>query len=260
LRVERYLVQIALFLAAGAIATVVVAWACAAWSRHHPTATVPAAYGGTVDSVIAPPSADDLERMRANGYTAVEPGVLQPMLDDLPVGVIEFVGLGIDHRCFRWLAPGIGPMRTLGCDVRAGWPARCLSGLRWRNPPDFGRVQGGFWGAPVREGSGRDVRVYVDAFAVPGRVGPVRFSPDRTLPLRPLWRGLALNVAAWAGLLWLVTLGPFELRRLVRQAAGRCLRCGYDLRGEYEEGCPECGWARQRRGLQVKKGTRPRSS
>jgi hypothetical protein len=244
LRVERYLVQLALFLTAGAIATIATAWACAAWSTHHARATVPAAYGSTLETVIATPPARDLAWLRANGYSTVEPRSAAPTLDELPVGVIEFVGLGLDHRCFRWLGPGIGPMQTLGCDVRAGWPARCLGGLHWRNPPDAAKVQGGFWGAPIREGVGTDAWVYVDACALPDRFGPFQFGPERALPMRPLWRGLVINIAAWAGLLWLVTLGPFEIRRIARQARGRCLHCGYDLRGEAEGGCPECGCSR----------------
>ena len=26
--------------------------------------------------------------------------------------------------------------------------------------------------------------------------------------------------------------------------SGRCVKCGYDLRGDMEQGCPECGWNR----------------
>jgi hypothetical protein len=244
LRVERYLFQLALFLAAGAIATVASAWGCAAWATEHARAAVPAARGSTQNAVISTPSAEDLAWLQANGYRAVTPRTPTPMLDDLPVGAIEFVGLGLDHRCIRWLGPGIGPMKTLACDVRAGWPARCLRGLHWQNPPDAAAIRGGFWGAPMRARVGNDTWLYVDACALPGRLGPLRFGPERTLPMRPLWRGLVLNVLAWAGLLWLVTLGPFEIRRIARQARGQCVRCGYDLRGEDAAGCPECGWSR----------------
>ena len=33
--------------------------------------------------------------------------------------------------------------------------------------------------------------------------------------------------------------------RRERRKAGRCPACGYDLQGEMERGCPECGWKRQ---------------
>ncbi|MHC4129117.1 MAG: hypothetical protein ACYSWT_01300 [Planctomycetota bacterium] len=241
---ERYLAQIAFFAAAGALAAVAVAWACAAWSSQHARGTVPAAYGRKPHGSIEEPTADDLARLKANGYPAPDARTPPPLGTDLPVGVIESVGLGIDHRCLCRIAPGLGPTRVLGCSVRAGWPARCLGGLHWHNPPDAGRVQSGFWGPPVPERVGSEQWLYVDACALPGRVGPFRFGPQRTLPLRPLWWGLILDVAAWAALLWLVTLGPFELRRIARQARGRCLHCGYDLRGDGRGGCPECGWSR----------------
>ena len=60
----------------------------------------------------------------------------------------------------------------------------------------------------------------------------------------PLWSGLITNTLVWATVLWVLTLGPFELRRAVRLGGGRCLSCGYALRGGYAAGCPECGWQR----------------
>ena len=26
---------------------------------------------------------------------------------------------------------------------------------------------------------------------------------------------------------------------------GHCIKCGYDLRGDFSGGCPECGWQRE---------------
>ena len=34
-------------------------------------------------------------------------------------------------------------------------------------------------------------------------------------------------------------------RRYARRLGGRRLACGYDLRGDLERGCPECGWRRE---------------
>ncbi len=29
-----------------------------------------------------------------------------------------------------------------------------------------------------------------------------------------------------------------------RRRNGACLQCGYDLRHDFDKGCPECGWRR----------------
>ena len=66
----------------------------------------------------------------------------------------------------------------------------------------------------------------------------------RILPWHPIWPGFAINTIFYAGLLWL-PFAPRVLRRYVRRRCGRCLKCGYDLRGDLKEGCPECGWRRE---------------
>jgi hypothetical protein len=69
-----------------------------------------------------------------------------------------------------------------------------------------------------------------------------------TLPMRPIWTGLAadtLILALGVAALWFVTV---VLRRFVVQSLrlrrGRCMQCGYDLRFDLLHGCPECGWRR----------------
>ena len=70
----------------------------------------------------------------------------------------------------------------------------------------------------------------------------------KVLPLRPIWLGFAINTVFYALILWLITLGPFSARRMIRHRRGLCIKCGYDLRGrsggEGIAGCPECGWRR----------------
>ena len=68
---------------------------------------------------------------------------------------------------------------------------------------------------------------------------------ERLLPLRPLWPGFAVNTLFYTAVLWLPLCGPFVLRRQIRRRRGRCIRCGYDLRGDLDAGCPECGWNRE---------------
>lgn len=77
----------------------------------------------------------------------------------------------------------------------------------------------------------------------PSLNGP--WSDWRALPLRPIWPGFVADVLFWAVTLWAVVVGPFQMRQLLRKRRGRCPQCGYDLRGDLSQGCPECGWGRQ---------------
>ncbi len=70
----------------------------------------------------------------------------------------------------------------------------------------------------------------------------------RILPLRPIWPGFAINTLFYGAILWLPLRSPFALRRHTRRKRGLCVNCGYDLRGDLEHGCPECGWRREAEG------------
>ena len=64
------------------------------------------------------------------------------------------------------------------------------------------------------------------------------------LPLRPILPGFAINTIFYAAILWILMLGPVTARRMIRRKRGRCIKCGYDLRGTSGGGgevCPECG-------------------
>ena len=74
-------------------------------------------------------------------------------------------------------------------------------------------------------------------------LGPRR--PVDFLPLRPLWPGFAINTVFYATILWLFIPGPFALRKHIRRKRGLCVACGYDLRGNLSQGCPEYGWRRE---------------
>lgn len=79
--------------------------------------------------------------------------------------------------------------------------------------------------------------------------GPPRgedaFDPlPRLLPYSIIWPGFATNTIFYAAILWLLTLGPFTARRMIRRKRSLCIKCGYDLR-ETSGGCPECGVGRK---------------
>ena len=63
----------------------------------------------------------------------------------------------------------------------------------------------------------------------------------RVMPLLPIWSGLALDTALFAGAWLLLGWGPRGLRRIARlRRKGVCGGCGYPLTPELER-CPECG-------------------
>ncbi len=78
-------------------------------------------------------------------------------------------------------------------------------------------------------------------FVEHGSAGSYPWKAVQQLPLRPMWRNFAINAAFYAVILWLLWSTPFAARRLIRKRRGRCVRCGYDLRGTEHEVCPECG-------------------
>ncbi len=59
------------------------------------------------------------------------------------------------------------------------------------------------------------------------------------LALTPLWWGVAGNTVVYASLLLAVFAAPGWVRRARRRREGKCVGCGYDVRGV--ERCPECG-------------------
>jgi len=66
------------------------------------------------------------------------------------------------------------------------------------------------------------------------------------LPKRVLWRGLILDTLFYAVLIGLLLVGASQGRARLRKARDRCPKCAYDLRGDLDTGCPECGWNREK--------------
>jgi len=107
--------------------------------------------------------------------------------------------------------------------VEVGWPFRCLTGQRLLSDVSLRPKAGGPW------------QVY----------------RMRVLPIWPRWRGLFWNLVVFAGIPFVVIEVPLmlnDLERARRAAAERrrgcCPICAYDLRGEFDKGCSECGWGR----------------
>lgn len=66
----------------------------------------------------------------------------------------------------------------------------------------------------------------------------VEYGTNRTLCIL---LGMVLPLA----LLCIAVFLAVGMRHARRREHGMCLRCGFDLKYNYDNGCPECGWRRQ---------------
>ena len=200
---KRRLCIVAIFLLAGTLVNVAVAWGVALWSRTDGGRLV-VVTGSTADQMWA--KRFTLDRSFAEVYE---------------MGRINLVSgwgyTGLWSRCALWT--GIDLVHVL--DV--GWPLRCLSG----------EVQTDLYAVMPNK--------VLHALSPPAKVGPIRVDTDvpRCLPAQPILSGFAFNTLFYATLLWLLIPGSFVLRRFIRVKRGRCVKCGYP-RGESAV-CSECG-------------------
>ena len=229
---KRRLLILAVFLLAGAVVNVAVAWGCAAW---HYVAEATRTPGTTLleDGSTSWLVASYRSRLAHRMHSVWWPGAL-------------FAGAGVlvsPGELVRGWAHILAPDADNGGETSGarvfdgrGWPMISMwsalelefvvgGGKRPVYPGKVTRVTRGIELAPYsqfRSGWGRPQHQY------------------RVLPLGIIWPGFAVNTLFYAGILWLLILA-FTLRRLIRQRRGLCLACGYDLRHAEHEACPECG-------------------
>ena len=225
---KRRLFKLVVFLLLGAVVNVGVAWGFAAWieSGQGHKSFGSSTTSGVVWSVFV--------YRRAGAVRA------ESLRWRLPVGVKgEYQGPSASDVAPYWgglATPTAAFLTQTGGDQRRlegrGWPAIALWYLvDETEEPDLVSRQ---W--PIH--GGFPAGMYLIPEERPW------FHPPRPLPLRPASRGFAINTIFYAGILWL-PFAPFQLRRYIRVKRGRCIKCGYDLRGAFSSGCPECGWQRE---------------
>jgi hypothetical protein len=85
--------------------------------------------------------------------------------------------------------------------------------------------------------------IILGGFATPSFLKPHRpeFAKNTAnrSPYLPLWPGFLVDTVFWGGAAFVVWSVPGLVRRGVRRRRGRCVRCGYELKGLTV--CPECG-------------------
>ena len=224
---RRHLLIVAVFLLAGAVVNVAVAWGIAGAStnydagEHHVVESRPVLVltgFGRAFVTRSPFSAGQLERIRID----------RERLDR---------SVEVPARRGQWsLWWKSDPPPNLRMEEACGWP---LLSLRWyllwpRQHELYGAIElGGVRRYRFRNGNGSWFPI-----TFPNQEASVG---DRTLPHIPIWPGFAVNTIFYAVILWLLIPGPFMLRRFIRRRRGLCPACAYP-RGESGV-CSECGKA-----------------
>ncbi len=219
---RRRLITIAIFLFAGALTNVAVAWACAIW------------VGCTLESLVEKEASGNefwaggtVGRPGARLIWSIRDRVTQPDRRREPVtGFIPNWCASISDPTPLYFE-GQSQIEFRLANGR-GWPLLTLwSEHRYYSEnspsPDSVMVLGG-----------------IDTgLELPDEVTITWLSDHAQLPLRPIWLGFAVNTILYGAALWLVATLPFVVRRFVRLRGGLCPGCAYP-RGEALV-CPECG-------------------
>lgn len=245
---RRVVVRGMLLLAAGAMANIAVAWACARWShpqrnptwQSHNAQSVYVAdpfgrfsgrsfyvemfrsFGGMCIRCTSEGLVDEGEHRRFVA-SQIQKGALVKQLD-LP-----------SWSSASELERSKTPMETRLREDAFGWPLltlRCYYERELRPPrgPELKMLHEGI--------------VLPDLIVSPGGMSS-GFAIPVGLPLRPIWPSFAVNTAFYAVVIGTLFIAPIAMRRMRRRARGLCPRCAYDLRGRSPQSraCPECGAA-----------------
>ncbi len=224
---KRRLLIVAVFLLAGAVVNVAVAWA--AWGKTGysllPVGRITFRYPNQ-------PPADRSDRERwarhATDSWPQETDYLQRS-DRHSFGVwyrritkgILFQGFWPKREVARELMLSAGMSEVIM--VRIGWPANCLTLHAWRWEPYYAEGPDGW---PVQ----------ATKTVVHEHDGLLLFG--KPMPRHLLWPGFAVNTILYATVLTLLICGPFALRRFIRIRHRLCPACAYP-RGASDV-CSEC--------------------
>jgi hypothetical protein len=235
--VRRRLLILAVFLLAGVVVNLAVAWGCAifadlasgsspAWrarSKHYPASFRSEPFFGASRWQTAVAERVYVYR-RSPDSSMIERGLSEPspegetrVEDWIPAWSLPF---------FCRLDPDAPEGRDYWTADATGWPRLCL----------FGGIEQ-FYPASINEPEPL-LTWYAYPLAAPSSNAPLGV---KMLPLHPIWPGFLLNTLFYAVLLWLLICGPFVVRRTIRARRGLSPKCAYPV-GESNT-CTECGTA-----------------
>ena len=224
---RRRIFIVVIFLLAGAVVNVAVAWGCAAWV-HLPWRTANERVGGCW--VAENSRYWMIWEHRTTGAVRV----ISRWRD------VEMVGVGSgfpDGPC-RPLVPAWAPFVAPDDEPPTkashawltssrGWPMCSVAGALHLTS------------RPSPRGLATDIDMFWAIALDEGVADPRSHWQLRLLPFRPLAAGFAVNTLLYATVLWLLICGPFALRRFIRVKRGLCPACAYPT-GQ-SDACSECG-------------------
>jgi len=214
---RRRIFMVVIFLLAGAIVNVAVAWWC----------------GGLL-LVNYPVAIHDEKR--------ADPDLVQPLWDRhresgwpvAPDGMFIFeLGGGFTLLTAESGSTRVGgPPTVIVSEGRCGWPMRSM--------------KYDFWGTSVAGGH------YGSTLPAVGVMRPLLRDPGFFVPVGVIPVGFVIDSIVYAVVLWLLICGAFVLRRVIRVRRGLCPACAYP-RGEAAV-CSECGKALAKRATVIADG------
>ncbi len=227
--VKRRVTKLAVFLLLGAIVNVAVAWGCAAWvdssqsgmSNKFAVMATPQDLLWFVSSESARGAERVYSQRMAHSYVNPTETATSP-LDLIPSWST------ISHE-IDLAGPEVFEIQIQ--DAR-GWPMLSMRCTFLR----AGAIPG-----PI---TGREV---VGGYELPPRSwtrGLIPTTKLRALPYIPIPFGFVVNTLSYAAFIGISITGALAGRHVTRRARGHCIKCGYDLRGDFSAGCSECGWRR----------------
>jgi hypothetical protein len=225
---------LAVWAALGAILTTLVAWGCAVHRRGDPDDDGPTD-GWWFATASEPGWRFNVERRW--WYQIVHQGTAQRPMDpalSIPLHPAATLPGGLPDWVMAARKPpkDVVPPKYMflwhGIDYGLGWPCFALHARSLGPDASHGTRLSG-----------------IHLPAIKGWLDPDSTSSP-SLPLEPIWPGFALNTFFYAALAWGLWQIPLAIRRRSRRRAGKCVKCGYDLRATPAGSpCPECGEPKQ---------------
>ena len=218
---QRWIVRIVICLILGVISTFAVAWGSAAMARRpefwNTEIVVETDHGVTLVRYYESRTLVQIEQFAAPHAESLIAGGWLPLV------------YARDSMLPSWMTVDVlsAPAGTQRLEEVRGWPMLALRCRFEPAPSDLYETRLALGGIPV---GGRR-----------GRVDPVQTG----LPFHPVMPGFLVNTLLFAFAYFILFILWRSDRAGRRRLRRRCPRCAYDLREEFADGCPECGWNRR---------------